>query len=388
MLLGDIKILDLTQLLPGPFCSKLLSGFGAKVIKIERPGIGDLARSFSPKRGSDAASFHYLNTNKKSVTLDLKSNEARKIFLDLVRDCDVVLESSRPGTMERMGVGYNKIRKVNPTIIYCSISAYGQTGLYREKAAHDLNIIGLSGILEMTGEYSRPPAIPGVQIADISSGLYACIAILLALIKRKRKGIGQKIDISMLDSTISFLSIHAADFFASGELPQRGKGVLTGGFACYNIYKTKDDRYMTLVGLEPHLWKEACLALGFESWITKQFDAHFQETMKEELRKLFCQRTMKEWIGFFGGKNVCCEPVLNIQETFLHPQVIHTKIKSQVRYPKLGPIDGIGIPIKFSNIKTKKQRPAPLLGEYTGQALKKLGYKAGAIQSLRDKKVI
>lgn len=187
MVLGDIKILDLTQLLPGPFCSKLLSGFGAKVIKIERPGIGDLARSFSPKRGSDAASFHYLNTNKKSVTLELKSNEARKIFLDLVRDCDVVLESSRPGTMEKMGVGYNQIRKVNPKIIYCSISAYGQTGLYREKAAHDLNIIGLSGILEMTGEYSRPPAIPGVQIADISSGLYACIDILLALIKRKRR---------------------------------------------------------------------------------------------------------------------------------------------------------------------------------------------------------
>jgi crotonobetainyl-CoA:carnitine CoA-transferase CaiB-like acyl-CoA transferase len=388
MILNNIKILDLTQLLPGPFCSKLLASFGAEVVKVERPGVGDLARAFSPKKGSNAVSFLYLNENKKSMTLDLKSNEGRKIFINLAKSYDVILESSRPGTMEKMGVGYEQLRKVNPKIIFCSISAYGQTGPYRQKAAHDLNVIGLSGILDMTGEHGRPPAIPGVQIADISSSLYACIAILLALLEREKRGVGQRIDISMLASTISFLSIHAADFFASGKLPQRGNGLLTGGFACYNIYKTKDNRYMTLVGLEPHLWKEACLALGFESWVEKQFEPRFQETMKEELGKLFFQRTMKEWIGFFEGKNVCCEPMLNIQETFFHPQVVHRKMKTKVRYPGIGEVEGIGVPIKFSNIRIERQSPAPPLGKHTIQILKELGYRTGDIQTLMNKKIL
>jgi crotonobetainyl-CoA:carnitine CoA-transferase CaiB-like acyl-CoA transferase len=382
------KILDLTQLLPGPFCSKLLASYGAEVVKVERPGVGDLARAFSPKKGTNAVSFLYLNQNKKSLTLDLKSDEGRNIFLNLAKNFDVILESSRPGVMEKMGVGYKQLSKVNPKIIFCSISAYGQTGPFTEKAAHDLNILGLSAILEMTGEYGSSPVIPGVQIADISSGLYACIAIMLALLERDRRGVGQKIDISMLDCTISFLSIHAADFFASGKLPQRGNGLLTGGFACYNIYKTKDGRYMTLVGLEPHLWKEACLALDFESWIEKQFDPKFQEAMKEELGKLFSQRSMEEWIDFFEGKNVCCEPILNIQETFFHPQVVHRKIKTKVRYPGIGSVEGIGVPIKFSNIKIRKQSPAPALGKHTIQILKALGYRANDIQSLIKKKIL
>lgn len=389
MVLSNVKILDLTQLLPGPFCSKLLADFGAEVVKIERPGIGDLARTAGgPKKGSDTASFHYLNGNKKSLTLDLKTDEGRKVFLDLARGYDVILDSSRPGTMEKMGLGYDQIKEVNPKIIFCSISGFGQSGPYKAKAAHDLNIIGLSGVLDMTGEQGGPPVMPAVQIADIGSALYACIAVLLAIIERERKGTGQYIDISMMDSAISFLSIHAADFFTTGQIPRRGGGILSGGFACYNIYKTKDGRYMTLAGLEPHLWKEACVALGFESLVPKQYDAAVQETVKKEFDDMFSQKTMKEWVEFFKGKNVLCEPVLNIEETFSHPQAIESGIKTKVEHDSLGTIEGLGVPIRFLKLGKMPPGQSPSLGQHTGQILKGLGYKEEQIQNLMKKKVV
>lgn len=266
-----LKMLDLSRLLPGPYCSLLLADLGMEVLKVEEPGQGDYIRKIGPIRRKESAYFLAVNRNKKSMTLDLKMEESKEIFYRLTQSYDIVLESFRPGVMDRLGIGYEELKKRNPHVILCSLSGYGQSGPYRERSGHDINYIGLGGILEITGQRNGPPIIPGVQIADIGGGMMAAIAILAAVIHREKTGEGQFLDISMLDGIISWLSVLAGKYFVDENLPQRGNMRITGRYACYQVYQTKDGRYMSLGALEEKFWKNFCEALGREDLIPKQF---------------------------------------------------------------------------------------------------------------------
>jgi len=388
MPLRHLKILDLSQRLPGPFCSQLLADFGAEVVKVESPQRGDYGRYYLPKMKKEGAGFLMINRNKKSLTLNLKTSAGRKIFMKLLKRFDVVIESFKPGSLETLGIGYEQAKKIHPKIIYCSITAYGQSGPYKEKAGHDLNSIGMSGILDMTGEPGGPPIIPGAQIADIGAGLLAAIAILIAVITREKKKVGQHIDISMLDSVISWLSIHAGNFFATGKIPERGRGMLTGGLACYNVYQTKDGRYISLAALEPHFWKTLCRLLGIESWVSKQFTMEVQDRIKKRLSQIFRKKTMNGWLRTFSGNDICLEPILNIKEVFSHPQLLQRKMRCEIIHPTEGRLSQIGIPIKFSKTPGQIRMPPPLLGEHTTKILKNIGYGMSQIEAWKHQGVI
>ena len=262
-LLKELKMLDLSRLLPGPYCTLLLADLGMEVLKVEDLEQGDYMRAMGPVREKDSANFLALNRNKKSMKLNLKVKEGREIFYKLIETYDIILEGFRPGVMERLGIGYQELKKRNPRVIFCSLSGYGQDGPYRERSGHDVNYIGLGGVLELIGSQNGPPVIPGVQIADIGAGgMMAAIAILSAAIHREKTGEGQSLDISMMDGVISWLSIHAGKYFMDREVLKRGEIQLAGRYACYQVYSTKDGRHMSLGALEPKFWMNFCEAIG------------------------------------------------------------------------------------------------------------------------------
>lgn len=388
--LKDFKMLDLSRLLPGLYCSLLLADMGMEVLKVEDIERGDYTRFGEPLKKGINPSFIALNRNKRSIRLNLKTDEGKEIFYRLIKTYDVVLEGFRPGVMERLGVGYEELRKRNPRLIFCSISGYGQDGPYRDRSGHDLNYLSIGGILELMGSKGGPPIIPCVQIADIGGGgLMAAIAILTAIIHRERTGEGQFLDISMLDGILSWLSSYAAKYFTNGELAERGDMLLSGRYACYQVYETKDKRYMSLGALEEKFWKNFCKAIGKEEFIEKQY-VEGEERLRiiEEIKKVFREKTQKEWIDFFKEKDVCCEPVLNFDEIFKHPHVIHRNIIVEVEYPGVGKIRQIGSPIKSSAFTVEIQRPPPAWGEHTIEVLKEIGYSNNEIKRFKESNII
>lgn len=388
--LSGFKLLDLSRLLPGPFCSLLLADLGMEVLKIEQPVEGDYMRKMGPIRKEDSAYFLSLNRNKKSMTLNLKMKEGKEIFFRLIETYDIILEGFRPGVMERLGLGYPELKERNPKVILCSLTGYGQDGPYRERSGHDINYLGLAGVLEMTGPKEGDPILPGVQIADIGGGgMMAAIAILSAILHREKTGEGQHLDIAMYDGVLSWLSIHAGRYFLEKTLPKRGEMHLTGGYACYQIYKTKDDRYLSLGALEPKFWENFCKAIRREDLISKQFiegEAQFQ--LIEELREFFKTRTLKEWTEFFRNVDACIEPILNLEEVFQHPQVLHRKMVIEIDHPVEGKIKQIGSPIKSSRFTFEVRTPPPLRGEHTVEVLKEIGYSDKEIQQLKEIRAI
>ncbi len=377
--LESVRILDLSRLLPGPYCSMILADMGCEVIKIEEPTKGDYLRWMPPFIKGESARFLSVNRNKKSMTLNLKTEKGRKIFFSLVERSDVVLESFRPGTLENLGIDYERARKFNPGIIYCSITAYGQTGPYQDKAAHDINIIGLGGVLSITCDRT----LPGVQVADTTSGLLASISIVTALYAREKTGRGQSIDVSMLDSTVSLLSIHAGEYFATGVSPLPEKMALSGGLACYNVYGTKDGKFVTLGALEPKFWSEFCETVKREDLILHQFDED-QANLKNILKDIFGQKTQREWVDIL--KNMCT-PVNSLEEVFKDPQVLHRDMVMKMEH-SIGEIHQIGVPMKFSDTPGEIRSPPPLFGEHTKEILKGLGFSDEQIEELRKEGVI
>ncbi len=245
--LQSIRVLDLSRLLPGPFCTMLLADFGAEVIKIEAPELGDYARHYEPKIDENSVMFHSLNRNKKSVTLDLKTDEGKDQFLQMVGKADVVVESFRPGVMKRIGLDFPVLEKINPCLIYCAISGYGQTGPYAEMPGHDINYISYAGLLELMGEKDGKPIVPAVQVADLAGGAYPAVTgILLALLEREKSGKGQFIDISMMDGVISLLQSTLPNYLMKNIPSKRGEQMLSGGLACYEVYQTKDGRWLAV----------------------------------------------------------------------------------------------------------------------------------------------
>lgn len=391
MALEGIRILDLTRLLPGPYTSLMLADLGAEVLKIEEPGFGDYFRWMMPPKVKEESSYFLcLNRNKKSMKLNLKPEKGKEIFLKLAKDYDVILESFRPGVMDRLGVGYEAIKQVNPEIIYCAITGYGQDGPYRDRAGHDINYTGIAGILDITGERGGPPVIPGVQVADLGAGgMLAGFAILAAIIARQSSGKGQFIDVSMLDGCISWSVIAAASYFADGQIPQRGKMIFSGRFACYDMYQTKDKKYISLGALERQFWQNFCKAVGREDLIEEQFaPGEGQEELRQVLTQIFASKTRDEWVEFTRDKDFCCEPILNLQEASSHPQVRHRGMIVWMDHPTEGKIGQSGIPIKFSETPGRIRSPAPGFGQHTDRILKGLGYQEDQIEDLKKSGVI
>lgn len=404
-ILADSKVLDLSIWLPGPYCSMILGDLGADVIKVERRLLGDPSRHAHPFVDHQSCHFLTLNRNKKSIALNLKRDEGRNIFLKLASEADVLLESFKPGYVDEIGIGYEDIREVNPKIVYCSLSGYGQTGPYAQRAGHDINYTALGGLLDLTRP-SGPPALPSSQIADLSGALFATIGILSALVRREQSGTGTYLDVSMLHSLVSFLSPAAAALLCGRPAPE-GYKYLTGQLPCYNVYRTRDGRYMALGAIEPTFWADFCKAIGRQDLIAKQIpDANERESVIAEVQQVFAERTQAAWIEFFADKNVCCEPVNSLAEALEHPQTRHRDMISYVDHPTAGRVGQIGSPIRFSNAsdshssshqQTPDQTeaathdvvsPPPRLGQHTLEIMRELGYKSEDIDRLRQEKVI
>jgi crotonobetainyl-CoA:carnitine CoA-transferase CaiB-like acyl-CoA transferase len=388
--LHGIKVLDLTRLLPGNFCTLLLADYGADVLKIEDTDRGDYGRWHPPQVRTQSAYFLGLNRNKKSMKLNLKTDGGKAIFMQLARKSNIILEGFRPGVVDRLDIGYDAVRKVNPGIIYCSISGFGQDGPYRNKVGHDINYIGIGGILGITGQRGGPPVLPGTQIADIGAGgMMAAIGILLALVHRQKTGKGQYIDVSMLDGVVSWLSMFASKYFLDGKTPEREDMMLNGQFPCYRVYKTKDGNFITIGALEEKFWKNLCQALGREDVIAHQYATGSQgDEVVSQLEKVFLTKTRDEWVEYLEGFEICHGPVNDFRETFSDPQILHREMVLEVDHPTEGRVKQVGFPIKCSETPGRVRLPSPGYGEHTKEVLQELGYTDGKIEALEKSGVI
>jgi alpha-methylacyl-CoA racemase len=395
--LQGIRVLDLSRLLPGGFCSLLLADFGAEVLKVEDTGMGDYIRWSPPYvEGADdsakSALFLSLNRNKRSVRLDLKSEGGREALLALVREHDVVLESFRPGVLDRLGVGYERMREANPGIVYCAITGYGQSGPKREASGHDMNYLGLVGLLGLTGEAGGAPVQAAGQIADLGGGaLMAAFGIMVALRERDGgngtpahagSGEGQVVDVSMADGALSWLAMVAGAYFAGGEASRRGELPLAGSLICYRPYECADG-WVTLGALEPKFWQAFCRGVGREDLIERQFEAPGSQA-HEQVQEIFRGRSRAEWEAFAREHDCCLESVLELEEALSSELVKEREMVVELDQPgATQPVRQIGLPIKLSRTPGDHGRlPGPALGEHTEQALRDAGYSAEQVAEL------
>src|SRR5438067_8512754 len=316
--LSGIRVLDLSRLLPGAYASQMLADFGADVIKVEEPGSGDYGR-FMPPLGPGGMSLNFtaINRNKRSITLNLKADQGREIFLRMLRHTDVVLESFRPGVMERLGLGYEQLKELHPGIIYCAISGYGQDGPYRLRAGHDLNYAGYAGLLHYKRAANGEPAIPTNQIGDLAGGSYMAInGILAVVVGLAQTGEGRKIDVSMTEGVMSLLPLVAGAYLNTGKAPRPGHSALDGGLPCYNIYETKDGKHVTLAALEPKFWHTFCTHIGHLELLPfhTPVGPGEREQAMDTLRAIFKTKTRDEWVAELGDIDACIGPVYSIDE--------------------------------------------------------------------------
>ena len=336
------------------------------------------------------AGFAPLLRNKRCMTLNLKDPSGREVFYRLVDGADVVLEGFRPGIAKRLRIDYGAVRDRNPRLIYCAVSSYGQDGPYRDKVAHDINVLGYAGIADVTGAAGGPPIIPGVQIADIGGGgLMAVVGILTAVIARQSTGRGQFVDVSMMDGSVAWNVFHAMLAFTMGKTPARGETQLTGHYPCYAVYETKDGKFVSVGALEPDFWKTLCDKLGLEQYADRQFDEGdpLRETFNV-FRAKFREKTRAEWLALLGNADVCVAPVNSIEETARDPQVLHRDMVVTIEDPARGRQRALGIPLKFSETPGSIRRPPAGLGEHTEEVLREIGYDAEEIGELRAQGVI
>ncbi len=395
--LEGVRVLDLSRLLPGGFCSLLLADFGADVLKVEDTGMGDYIRWSPPyydgaHDSAKSALFLSLNRNKRSIRLDLKNERGREALLRLVAEYDVVLESFRPGVLERLGAGYDRMKEVNPGIVYCAISGYGQDGPKRDASGHDMNYLGLVGLLGLTGEHGGVGGHPiqaAGQIADLGGGaLMAAFGIMAALrerdgsASRPGSGEGQMVDVSMADGALSWLAMVAASYFADGSVPRRGDLPLAGALVCYRPYECADG-WVSLGALEPKFWQAWCRGVGREDLIEKQFERPGSEA-HGQVAEIFKGRTRDQWEGFAREHDCCLEPVLELDEALDSELVRARRMVVELEQPGAEvPVRQLGIPVKLDRTPGEHDRlPGPALGEHTEQVLAEAGYSELQIAEL------
>jgi alpha-methylacyl-CoA racemase len=381
--LKDLKVLDLTMNLPGPYMTWLLSGLGAEVIKIENPVGGDYARVLGgTEAGSQNPFFEAVNRNKRSVTLNLKNPEGRRLFLSLLNEHDILVEGFRPGTMERLGLGFENTQKAQPRLIHVSISGYGQDGPYRLRAGHDLNYLSLAGVIGMTGTRDGQVAIPGVQIADLAAGsLMALSGLLAAVIQRHTTGQGQYVDISMFHGSLSLATMVFAGIQAGLEEPEPGKMLLNGRFPCYGLYRTLDGRHMSLGCIESKFWQNFCTAVGRPDLAGHQFGA---PDIVKEVENIFATKTQEQWIQLMKDHDACCEPVLSINDA------VESDLAKARKMLNSGPSGNqyLASPFRLSESTIVNDVSAPALGQHTREILSRLGLSEDELQRLSREGVI
>ncbi|MHA1601594.1 MAG: CaiB/BaiF CoA transferase family protein [Promethearchaeota archaeon] len=393
--LDGITILDLSRLLPGPYCSMILADMGAEVIRVEDPRYryADLPPFYKKDDYSESALNTVVMRNKKSITLNLKLEESRQIFYDLVKDADILLEGFRPKVTERLGIDYQTIKKINPGIIYCSITGYGQTGPYSQLPGHDINYIGISGNLLLNRIRSKEgdskeqlPVIPAIQTADIGSSFYSALGILGAIIERSKNTNheGQYIDVSMMDSAFAFNPWEAATAFCnSGEYID----MVHGDYPNYIVYRTKDDKFLSIGNIETKFWKVFCETIGISEFIPKPYaEGSEKEEIFEKIQEIMASKTQQEWLTIFKGKETCVMPVNSYKEAIKDPQVLAREMVVDMNHPKFGTIKNLANPIKYSRTPLKIRRLAPQMGENIDEILKNIGYSDEKIRNLREHK--
>lgn len=370
--LAGIKVLDLSRLLPGPYCSMILADHGARVIAIE-----------DKRFKADGLFLTNINRNKEHITLDLKTEDGKKIFFELVQDADIVVEGFRPGVVTRLGVDYQAVSQVNPNIIYCSITGFGQTGPFKDRPGHDNNYLAYSGVLDLIGATNKPPSIPGVQFADIAGGgLNAVIGILLALQARQHTGKGQYIDISMTDGMVGFLPIPLFMYQLLGQVPHRGDAPLSHHYAFYNTYETADGRHISIGALEGRFWKRLCEHLGKPEYIPLQYDEKHREEIIAFMRTTFKQKTMAAWEEDLKDVDTCYGAIQNIPEVLNHPMFRERGMVVDLEDQNGNKAPTIGVAVKLSETPGSVRTPPVDFGASTAKVLEELGYNDEQIQAL------
>ncbi len=381
--LEDIRVLDMAWIGPGPFCATILGDLGAEILKIHEP---------QPERRGGLLKWAFPDTpdspglrNCKVIGLDLKSDDGRRIFHELAETADVVMEGFRPGVMKRLGVDYDTIRKINPRIVYASLSGYGQDGPYRDVVGHDINYISIGGLLGMTGAAGGSPALPGTLAADFAAGgMSAAISILAALMAREKTGRGQFADVSLMDGVVELMHLYLAPYLVYGAAPRRGEAMLTGLWPWYNVYETRDGKYISIGALEPLFYANLCELLGRDDFKEHQYaEGEKRDEIIRCFRETFLTKTRDEWVEILRQKDTCVAPVYSIEEVASDPQVIARGMIKEVPHPVLGSVKQVGSMIKLSESPFQVRNWSTRFGQHTDETLLELGYDAASIDSLR-----
>jgi crotonobetainyl-CoA:carnitine CoA-transferase CaiB-like acyl-CoA transferase len=383
--LCGVRVLDLTRLLPGPLATLHLADLGADVVKIEDTGAGDYAREAYPRHGDMSYYFKIINRNKRSLRLDLKQAQGVAVFLRLARDADAIIESFRPGVVDKLGIGYDAVRAINPRIVYCAITGYGQSGPYAMRAGHDLNYIGYAGVLDQIGVAGGPPALPNLQIGDMLGGaMSALVPLLAALVSARATGQGDYVDVAMTDGVLAHAIFPLVALHGGGRARPRGADVLSGGLPCYGVYATADGRHLAVAALEPKFWNLLCDTLQRPDLKPLLYaDGEQGALAKAELARIFAGHSLRHWTDIFDGIDCCVTPVLTLEETLANDQIRAREMVVEVDgVPQFAP------PWKLRGVADGDATPAPHAGEHSAEVLRAAGYAEAQIEALREARVI
>lgn len=382
--LHGLRVLDLSRLLPGPYCTALLADMGADVIKVESPLMGDPARLAPPFVEGESAFFAAVNRGKRSAAINYRRPEGRSLVHRLAQTCDVFVETFKPGQAARLGLDYATLSALNPRLVYCSLSGYGQRGPYAQRAGHDATFLALSGALDLLRNGAGQPQLPGFQVADVAGGLFATIAVLAALHERSVTGRGQHLDVSLWESAFSLLALQAAVTAQAGQEGRRALANLQGSLHTYHIYATADGQHMALAALEPVLWADFCRAVGREDLAPYYVpaDEAQRQALLAEVAAIFAQRTRAEWEALLADHDVCCEPVLTLEEA------IGPYRQRLGRRPLAMEPGGWSGLVHWTNLGKENGSRAPQLGQHTVEVLTELGLSPAEVDALRQNKVV